>query len=185
MLLSSRERNEYTQKSETYSKLWFLLYIYSITPHLRQEGREEGERCWPSQFRSLAGRTFFKKRKKNLNTQNQKGKKKEKEINKSKPPSLLLFYCSALFLIYPLFPHSLGVSPGLEDFFWFINERKVSCRFAYLVHPAVIERLFWVKSVKSTLVTADGLRVRPAPVKSYHFETKQVSPAAFRAWMST
>lgn len=134
-----------------------------------------------------------KRRKKKLNTQEgiKRGKKtnkkktKERKQNKSKPPSLLLFYCSALFLIYPLFPHSSGVSPGLEDFFWFINERKVSCRFVYLVHPAVIERLFWVKNVKSTLVTADRLRVRPAPVKSYRFETKQVSPAASRAWMST
>lgn len=47
----------------------------------------------------------------------QKKKTKERKQNKSKPPSLLLFYCSALFLIYPLFPHSSGVSPGLEDFF--------------------------------------------------------------------
>lgn len=53
------------------------------------------------------------KGKKNKKTNKQSKKKK----NKSKPPSLLLFYCSALFLIYPLFPHSSGVSPGLEDFF--------------------------------------------------------------------
>lgn len=60
----------------------------------------------------------LKKKKKKLNTQNQKGKKKQKKNqNKNKPPSLLLFYCSASFLIYPLFPHSSGVSPGLEDFF--------------------------------------------------------------------
>lgn len=50
MLLSSWERNENIHNNKTYSKLWFLLYIYSVTPHLGQEGREEGGRCRPSQF---------------------------------------------------------------------------------------------------------------------------------------
>lgn len=129
-----------------------------------------------------------KRRKKKLNTQNQKGKKKQKKTIKKKQKqaaiitTLLLFsFVSHLSFVSSL----IRCKSRIRGFFWFINERKVSCRFVYLVHPAVIERLFWVKNVKSTLVTADGLRVRPAPVKSYRFETKQVSPAAFRAWMST
>lgn len=35
---------KYTQKSKTYSKLGFLLYIYSVTPHFRQGGRREEAR---------------------------------------------------------------------------------------------------------------------------------------------
>lgn len=121
------------------------------------------------------------KGKKNKKT-NKQSKKKKKQEQAAIITTLLLFsFVSHLSFVSSL----IGCKSRIRGFFWFINERKVSCRFVYLVHPAVIERLFWVKNVKSTLVTADGLRVRPAPVKSYRFETKQVSPAAFRAWMST
>lgn len=110
MLLSSREIKIYTE-NKTYSKLWFMLYIYSVTPHLRQEGREVSS--IPVSRSSWQGKTW---RKTNLES-------KEKQ---SEQPSLPpLFYCSTLFLVYPLSPppHSFGESPGL--FCWhFINEEK-------------------------------------------------------------
>lgn len=88
MRLSSWERI-YTQ-NKTYSKLWFLLYIYSVTPHLRQGGREEGGRRHPSQFRGLAGREKHEEKQ----TWNQEKKKQSEQP--SLPP---LFYCSTLFLV--------------------------------------------------------------------------------------
>lgn len=113
MLLSSRERNENkTQKTKTYSKLWFLLYIYSVTPRLRQGGREDWGKVSsiPVSRSSWQGKTWRKTK---------LGIKKEKQ---SEQPSLSpLFYCSTLFLVYPLSPHSFGESPGFELFFFLFN----------------------------------------------------------------
>lgn len=50
------------------------------------------------------------------------GKKKQLKLEskekQSEPPSLPLFYCSTLCLVYPLSPHSFGESPGFELFFF-------------------------------------------------------------------
>lgn len=100
------------------------LFCYSALKE-RKGGKREG-RCRPSQFRGLAGREKHGEKQ----TWNQKGKERKKK-KQSEPPSLPpLFYCSTLFLVYPLSPHSFGESPGFELFFCcfflsrFINEEK-------------------------------------------------------------
>lgn len=82
MLLSSREKKKYTHKTE-HTVNWFLLYIYSVTPHLRWEGKEEGGRCRPSRFCGLAGRE-----KQETQTYN----KKKPKTNKQKQTASHHFY---------------------------------------------------------------------------------------------
>lgn len=79
------------------------LFCYSALKTGR-EGRGEGGVVHPG-FCGLAG-----------------GEKHEEKSNfekekQSEQPSLPpLFYCSTLFLVYPLSPHSFGESPGFELF---------------------------------------------------------------------
>lgn len=105
MLLSSPERNDYTQRGKknknTYSKLWFLLYIYYVTLYLRHEGREEGGRCRPSQFHGLAGRE--KQLKKQTWILKKTTKKKQTERAAIITTTLLLFnFVSCLSFVPPL-----------------------------------------------------------------------------------
>lgn len=69
------------------------LFCYSTL----QTGREEGWRCRPSQFHVQAGREKHEEK------QGWKKKKRQSE-QPSLPP---LFYCSTLFLEYPLSPTHL------------------------------------------------------------------------------
>lgn len=94
--IKSREREKwkiYTE-NKTYSKLWFLLYIYSVTPHWKG-GKREGKRCRPSQFRGLAGREKHEEK---------VGIKKKKKNKKTERAAIITTTLLLFNFVYPLSP---------------------------------------------------------------------------------
>lgn len=159
MLLSSRGKWNYTQK-QIIQKLWFLLYIYSVTPHLRQGGRKwEGGIVHPSLRSSW-------QEKMNERIPNLKSKENRASHHHYHHSSIQL---SCLSFVPPL----IWWKSGILAFLLFINEEKYNVDLLVLLSiQQLSKRSFGSKVWKVHWSQRTGCE-RGLPRKSYHFETNR------------